>query len=177
LNRVAKRYAKALFEFAQEQKLLPEVHADLQHIRELIETSPEFDRLLTNPLITESEKSRMIRPIFEGKINTITVNFLELLSEKRRLEYLSDVIDSFEHFLLEYENKVKGEVISAIPLSDDQMNAIKTHVEGLIGKNLLLQEKVDKQLLGGFVVRVQDMVIDNSIRAQLEKLRERLASR
>ncbi|HHJ51941.1 MAG TPA: ATP synthase F1 subunit delta [Caldithrix abyssi] len=177
MSRVAKRYAKALFELAQEQKLLSQVQADLQHIRTVIEQSPEFVNLLKNPLITENEKAQLMRPLFEGKVSRLTLNFLELLSQKRRTEFLDEVIESFEQMVLEAENKVEGEVVSAVKLTSQQLTAIKQRIEELTGKTLLLQERIDRQILGGFIVRVKDMVIDNSIRYQLEKLRERLATR
>ena len=105
------------------------------------------------------------------------MNFLDLLAEKKRISILPQVAEEYKAMMLAFANKVEGELISAQKLSRDQASKIKTKVETLTGKAVLLTEKVDKNVLGGFVVKVEDWVLDNSIRYQLVKLREKLITR
>jgi len=176
LSRVAKRYAKALFELAVEEKLLSKVEADLQQIAAVIEGSEDFRNLLPNPLIADQDKVKLVLPLFEGRVQPVTLNFLALLAQKKRLSVLPDIIVQFNQMMLVHRNVVEAEVISAVELSAEQTERIKTQVEHLIGKNLLLKTRTERSLIGGFIVKVQDIVIDNSIRHHLDKLRERLAT-
>lgn len=176
MSRVAKRYAKALFELAVEEQQLNEIEADLQQVSKVMEDSSEFKELLPNPLIADQEKVKLILPLFEGKVRQMTVNFLALLGQKKRLSLLPDIVAQFNQMMLVYRNIVEAEVISAVKLSAAQVERIKKQMEELTGKHLLLKERTEHSLIGGFIVKVQDIIIDNSIRHHLDKLRERLAT-
>ena len=177
MNRVAKRYAKALFELAEELKILKKTQADVQTLKETLTENPELTRILANPLLNELEKFRILQKIFSAKFQPLTINFLKLLSHKKRLALLAEVIEAFEQKMLEYNNTIEAQVISAVELSAEQLGQIRQSIQTLTGKKLLLEKQLDPGILGGFVVKVQDVVIDNSIRYQLEKLREKLVAR
>lgn len=174
MSRVAKRYAKALFSLAKDENLLDIVESDLGQIDILLQKSADFTALLSNPLISDRKKVLLVKEIFAGKTNTLTFNFLNLLAEKKRMSVISDIVEEFKALMLDYSNKVEGELISAVKLSDAQVNEISSKIDGITGKTVLLKEKVDSSILGGFVVKVEDWILDNSIRYQLSKLRERL---
>jgi len=174
LSRVAKRYAKALFSLANDEKLLDVVESDFGQIDILLQQSADFSSLLSNPLISDKEKVLLVKEIFAGKTDKLTFNFLNLLAEKKRMAIISDVLKEFKALMLEYTNKVEGELISAVKLSEAQVAEIRRKINGITGKTVLLKEKVDASILGGFVVKVEDWILDNSIRYQLSKLRERL---
>jgi len=177
LNRVARRYTKALFELAQEQKILSKIDHDMQLIRKLIEESSDFQDFLSNPLIAEAQKQDILKEIFEKKVEQLTLNFLELLASKRRIAALPAIATQFRDMMLKYQNIVEGELISAVPLDREQSDLINKYLEKMIGKTIRLEQKIQPEIIGGFVVRVQDMVIDSSIRLQLNKLREKLTAR
>ncbi|RLD11374.1 hypothetical protein DRI50_10085 [candidate division KSB1 bacterium] len=177
MNRVAKRYTKALFELAQERQMLDKVEKDMEEIRKLIDESDDFREFLANPLITESAKQEIVRELFADRIQPLTLQFLELLTEKRRIAILPAVVEQFREMLLEYQHILEGELISAVPLEKKQFESIKKHLENMLGQTVTLQSKIQPEIIGGFVVRIQDMVIDNSIRLQLNKLREKLSAR
>lgn len=177
MNRVAKRYTTALFELAQEYEIIDKVEKDMEHIGKLIDESQDFRDFLSNPLIAESAKQKIFRELFANRVQKITFQFLELLTEKRRIAILPAVVQQFKEMLLEYRYILEGELISAVPLEDKQFESIKKHLENLLGQTVTLQTKIQPEIIGGFVVRIQDMVIDNSIRLQLNKLREKLRAR
>ncbi len=177
MSRVAKRYAKALFALAKEESLLNEVGKDLALISAFNQQSADFSTFLSNPIINEKDKIKVLREMFRGKVQALTLNFLSLLSEKRRIPFLPQAAEEFRLMMLDYAGEVEGELISAQKLSPEQIDKIKAKVERITGKTVFLAEKVDKTVLGGFIVKVEDWVLDNSIRYQLAKLREQLAAR
>ncbi len=177
MNRVAKRYAKAIFELASEKNILNTVEKDFVFLSKLIAESPELNQLLANPLIIEEKKITVLKQVIGQKINTLTFDFLQLLAAKRRLKILPAVLENFRQMMLEHRNIVEGELISAVELDQKQIAAIKSQLEQSLGKNVELRSIIQPEIIGGFVVRVQDVVIDNSIRLQLDKLREKLTAR
>ena len=177
MNRVAKRYAKAIFELASEKNILNTVEKDFVFLSKLIAESPALNQLLANPLIIEEKKITVLKQVIGQKINTLTFDFLQLLAAKRRLKILPAVLENFRQMMLEHRNIVEGELISAVELDQKQIAAIKSQLEQSLGKNVELRSIIQPEIIGGFVVRVQDVVIDNSIRLQLDKLREKLTAR
>lgn len=177
MSRIAKRYAKALFELAVEDKKLADVHGDLQHIENVIRESEDFRKFLSDPLLNEELRLKTLKSIFEGKVSSPTLNFMKLVSEKQRLFYLDMMIGNFNQMYLAHHNQVEGELISAVELQADQVDRIKSKVEKATGKEVLLKQTLQPHVIGGFIVKIGDTVIDNSIRFQLNKLRERLKTR
>lgn len=177
MSRVAKRYAKALFALASEEKLLDKTEADINLLAQVQKSDEQLAVFLSNPLINEKEKLSALQSGLDGKVQPMTLNFLALLAEKRRIAHLPDVVSEFQEMMLRHSNKVEGELVSAAKLTTDQVQKIREKVESMTGKSVLLSEKTDSSLLGGFVVRVEDWVVDNSIRYQLTKLREKLVAR
>lgn len=177
MNRVAKRYAKALFSLAKEEGKLSDIEADFKIIAELIEESGDFRSFLENPLISERDKSDTMKRILDKKISRISYHFLMLLARKKRSAVLPAVVYQLHQLMLDYQNRVEGEVVSAADLDKEQMDKIKKHVQDVIGKEVILNQRTDAGVIGGFVVKVEDMIIDSSIRYQLNKLREKLIAR
>ena len=174
MSRVAKRYAKALFATANELNILNKIEQDFIQFIDLAEQSEDFHALISNPLINDIDTLAAIQEIFKSNLQDLTNNFLGLLAEKKRIDFLPQIAEEFRLMLLIHANKVEGELISAAKLGADQVVCIKENVEQMTDKEVLLTEKVDKTVLGGFVVNIEGWVLDNSIRYQLSKLREKL---
>lgn len=176
MSRVSKRYAKALFSLALEDKKLDAVADDLESIKKLTDSGDDFKNFIMNPLISSSKQLKVIKDLFAGKLEDITLNFLYLLGEKKRLNLLPEILERFDELLLVHRNQVVAEVVSADTLDDKQLKSIQGNVEQLTNKSVLLSTSQDKSLIGGFMVRIEDIIIDNSIRYQLSKLKEKLIS-
>lgn len=174
MSRVAKRYSRALFQLALEEKKLEEVENDFIQIEDLSHESDEFKNFISNPLISEIEKAEIMAELFKDKLSDIGYNFLQLLTNKKRSSLLPDVIEEFQLMILQHRNILQGELVSVVDLSDTQIEKIKANIEKLTGKSVLFDMRLDPSIIGGFIVKVEDMIIDNSIRFQLNKLRERL---
>jgi len=127
-----------------------------------------------NPLIGESEKAKILAELFKGKLSAAGYNFLQLLTSKKRSSLLPDAIEQFRLLLHQHRHILKGELVSVVELSDTQVGKIKDSVEKMTGKTVIFDKRLDPSIIGGFIVKVEDIIIDNSIRFQLNKLRERL---
>ncbi len=173
-SRVAIRYARALFELTSEKTQLEPVVSDLKSVRKMYEGSPEFRALLDSPVIPKDEKLKVANRLFRSTLQPITFNFLRLLIEKTRENLLFDVVDQFQELVDESMGVLRGELITAYPFSTEQLDSLKKKLDEETGKDVLLEQRVDESLIGGFVVRLKDTVIDNSLKNQLTKLRTRL---
>ncbi len=173
-TRVTRRYAKALFELAEEQKLLPEVEHDLISIKRISESSEEFGLILESPVIDVAEKKAVFARLFKDSVHPVTYRFLELLIEKNREDLLPVIIDRFLNLLDEARGIVRGQLFTAYPFTEQQLTALTRRLNKITGKEVVLHQSVKPELLGGFVIQMNDTVIDTSLKNQLNKLRERL---
>jgi F-type H+-transporting ATPase subunit delta len=176
LSRVAKRYSKAVFELAVEKTMIDEIESDFKMISEVIQMNSDITGLLENPLISESYKLKTNNKIFKGSISGVTLNLFRLMAEKKRLAILPEVVKEFQNKLLDYRDIITGELISAVELSETHVKQIYNRIEKATGKSVILEKQLDPDIIGGFIVKVGDVIFDNSIRFQLNKLRERLVA-
>jgi len=176
MSRVANRYSKALFQLAIEQKKIDLVDAELNMLSELMQSTAEFRAMLTNPLITAAKKAEIVAGIFKGKLDKLTYNFLILICRNKRGPLLAEIIDQFRERVQDEKGIWQGEIFSARPLTRAQIGQIKTRTGNLTGKTIVLQPQVDKDLIGGFIVKIKDTIIDLSVKGQLERLRTKLIS-
>jgi F-type H+-transporting ATPase subunit delta len=175
-SRVTKRYAKALFELSREENVLDRVEQDLVMIIDTYHNSSDLAMLLASPIIQSRDKKKALQNIFKGKVHNLTFDFLMLLLEKNREENLPDIITNFGKFLDESRGILRSNLITAHPFTSEQKNALIKQLEKHTGKQILIEEVLDSSLIAGFVVRMEDTVIDTSIKNQLNKMRQSLIS-
>jgi F-type H+-transporting ATPase subunit delta len=176
-TRVSRRYARALFELAQEKNQLDRIAQDLKFLENIYHESKDFTVILDSPVIHNAEKKKIFADLFEAKVHALTSHFLNLLLEKNRESLLPGIIHLFMEILDESKGIVRGQLLTAYPFTDIQLESLKSRLDRLTGKNVVLQQSIEEQLLGGFIVRMDDKVIDNSILNQLSQLRENLISK
>lgn len=173
-SRVAKRYARALFEVALEKKQLEPVEADLGSLKESYEQSQEFSALIDSPVISTEAKQRAFSASFNKRLQEITFRFVTLLISKNREMLLMQIVEEFGELLDQHRGIVRGDVYSVTPLSDEQVKNLVAQLNRMTGKNVVITRRLDKNLLGGIVIKLQDKVFDASLRNKLEKLRQTL---
>lgn len=169
---VARRYARALVKSA-----IDYVRMDATALREIVSGSEEFRQLLTNPLISPREKSRIIREMFQGKLHTVTLNFLDTLVERRREALLPDILDAFQDELDRYEGILVVKAVTAIPMSREQIEKLEDKISGLTGRRVRVETSVDPSIKGGILIKIGDRTIDATIDTAFQKLRENLIKR
>ena len=171
---VVKRYAKALFDAATREKSVDRVESDLGLVSYTLESNPELRRALHIPLITAEKKKAVLRGVFGGKVHQITLDYMCLLADKRREEALARTEAVYVELANEARGVVEAQVTTAVELREDEEIKLAAKLSGITGKQVHLIKNIDPSIIGGIVVRIQDKIIDGSVRGQLAALREKL---
>jgi F-type H+-transporting ATPase subunit delta len=172
---IAERYAKSLIGLAQEKNLLSEVYEDMRTIQEVCRNK-EFTTMLQSPVIYSDKKLAIFKQLFDGKIQNLTMQFIELLVQKGR-EYGLPAICSA--FIEQYKTikKIKtARVISAVEMNEQELDKIKSRFSFWLkpGEVMDLSQKVDPKLIGGFILEMGDQNYDASVKRQLDELKDNL---
>ncbi len=171
--RIAYRYAEALLSAAEEQQSVKQVGDDLALIQKITKESREMQLFLKSPIIKHEKKQEVLETVFAGRVQPLTLQFLRLLTEKEREDLLLHTIEAFfrlEDIKLAIANIT---VTSADNLSEEQIARLTKRFESYSGKKVRLRLAIDKGLVGGFVARIDDIVLDGSVKRQLETLQRR----
>ena len=169
---MAGRYAAALFELAKDQGQLERVERDLGSFQEMLDASADLRRLVRSPVITAEEQEKALAVILDrGGIGGLTANFVRLIARNRRLFAVADMLKDFRALLARERGEVSAEVTSAHPLSHEQMQLLSDTLRTSIGKNVRMDTRVDRGLLGGLIVKIGSRMIDSSLRTKLNNLK------
>ena len=169
---VAGRYASALYDLADQAKVLDAVAEDLRALRSMAEESEDFARLVASPILTRDEQVAAVTAIAEkAGFNELTVKFVGLLAQNRRLGGLRATVAAFLAELARRRGEVTAEVTTAQAMGDGHLDRIKQALSDSLGSTVALEARVDPAILGGMVVRVGSKMIDSSIATKLQKLR------
>lgn len=172
-SRAVKRYAAAIFSLADKQQELDATFTSLQRVKSTFADSPQLMEILTHPRVTHQQKKEIINRIFGDNIQVSVLHLLILMLEKGRIAQSPYIASEFERLLRLHRHESKGEVVSAVPLTDTQIEHLKNRLSQVTGLSVQLDTHVDKSLIGGLVIRVGDRMIDSSVASQLASLRER----
>jgi F-type H+-transporting ATPase subunit delta len=169
---VAGRYATALFELALEGNALDKVADDLNRFNEALDAFEDLRRLAKSPVFTAEEQGRALAAILDKiKIEGLTKNFLLLVAKNRRLFAAPDMIRAFRAMLARHRGETSASVIAASKLTEAQVTALKQALKAALGKEVMLEQRVDPTLLGGLVVKVGSRMVDSSLRTRLNTLK------
>ncbi|MCX6144637.1 MAG: ATP synthase F1 subunit delta [Ignavibacteriales bacterium] len=173
--RVARRYAEAAIELAEDQKQGERLAGDLELIQKAMRESLELQSFLKNPVISKGKKRAVLDALFKSKVGTLAFDFLNLLVEKGREDVLDGILVEYFKMRDDQLGIMTLELRAAVDLSIDQQKTIAKRFEEMTRKKIRVVFSVDKRLKGGFVARVGDTVYDGSVSRQLELLRSRFA--
>jgi len=165
------RYAAALYDLAAENKAVAAVEKDLGALGQALAESADLAALIRNPQVGRDAAAKAMVGVAKLlKLSPLTVKFLGVLAQNRRLAVLPDVVRAFAAIAAAARGEVKAEVTSAHPLSDAQMKALAAKLKAREGKDVTLSATVDPAILGGLVVKIGSTQIDSSIRTRLNTL-------
>jgi F-type H+-transporting ATPase subunit delta len=167
-------YATALLELANERNVTQQIAEDLAGVRQVLNEVPNFQVYLANPSIGDAERNGVIQRTFAGKISPLLDYFLELLAAKRKLGHLGEIADAFDKLLDEQLGKIEVDVTVAQKLSPEQLEEVRQKVSTALKKDAVVYQYVDESIIGGLIVRVQDQLIDASVKTQIANLREQM---
>ena len=175
-SKAGARYAKSLIDLSTEQNALEEIKNDMVLFEQVVDDHSELEAILKNPIVPLDKKLGILKDVFGSKVHQITNSFLKLVVNKGRSAIL---FDTAKQFVAQY-NAIKGivtaEVTSAIALTDASKAEVVALVKKEVGANeVIVKEKVDEKLIGGFILKVGDKQFDASIASGLNKLKKEFA--
>ena len=174
-TRTAFRYAKATLAYANENKFSDKVAKEMQELIELHESSRQLNGLLSNPFLPNTKKQSILRSIVPNP-SDVTQKLLSLLISNNRLFLLKEVAKSYINLFNEQQGELNATVISAIPLTQNLEKQIHGKLEDFSGKKISLLNKIDKSLLGGFILKIGDMEFNSSLAYKLKTFKAKLTS-
>jgi len=175
-NKAASRYAKSIIDLSTEQNALEEVKNDMVLVEQIIGQNSELETILQNPVIPLNKKAGILDEIFGVKVHVITRSFLKLLVNKGRAAILFDTAKAFVSQYNLIKGIVTAEVSSAAPLTDaNKAEIIEIVKREMKANQVILKEKVNEALIGGFILKVGDKQFDASISGSLSKLKKELS--
>ncbi len=172
---IARRYANALFAIGKKTGMsdLEQYGKNFTQLDSMLQASPDLDKVFKSPVVTADEKKRVLGSVLTAiGANTTMSNFCLLLADKNRLSNLRRIASCYSTLLDDEKGVIRGHLLTAVPLDNKKRGVIKKQLEAKAGKSLELTFDVDASILGGIVLKVGDRVMDASVRAQLDILRE-----
>ena len=169
---VSGRYATALFDLARDEKSIDAVKADLDKFEAMLAESPELLRLVRSPVFSAETQSRALAAVLEkAGIDGISAKFLKVLTANRRLFAVNDVIRAFRALVAKFKGEATADVTVAEALNDKNLDALKTALKSVTGKDVALNVKVDPSIIGGLIVKLGSRMIDSSLRTKLNSIK------
>jgi ATP synthase F1 delta subunit len=175
MEEIADVYARSLFEVAQDQGKLDEIHEQIDQFADVLSDNRELQLFLFSPYFSSDEKRDGVAKVIEGG-NEYFVRFLQLLAEKHRLPVLFRIRREFDALWAKEQRLLEVSVTSAVELDEETVKGIGKKIEEQTGQRVDLAADVDPDVIGGLVIRVGNMVLDASVRNRLERLRRQVAS-
>jgi F-type H+-transporting ATPase subunit delta len=172
---IAKRYAKALVQLAEEKKTVEKTRADLAAFVSAVDSLPALQKLFASPVFTPGNKKAVIKEMAAKLgMQQATQRFVEHLAETGRIRYVHDVFEAFQESLAERTNRAMAKLTTAAAINPADLANIKKKLEALTNKQVDIDAKVDASLIGGARAQIGSTVYDGTIKNQLIKMRNQL---
>lgn len=169
---VSGRYATALFELARDEKSIDAVRADLDKFEVMLNDSADLKRLVRSPVFSADVQSKALVAVLDkAGITGVSANFLKVLTANRRLFAVADVLRAFRALVAKFKGEATADVTVAETLSDKNLDALKTALKSVTGKDVALNVKVDPSIIGGLVVKLGSRMVDSSLRTKLNSIK------
>jgi F-type H+-transporting ATPase subunit delta len=168
---LAGRYASALFDLARDERQIDAVGRSLDALNQALLDSKDFAELIASPLVSREEAGKAFAGLApQLGLDPVTTNFLGVLARNGRKRELRAIVRAFRRLAAEHRGEITAEVVTARPLKDDQLLALKAQLRTRAGRDVTIDAQVDPGILGGIVVKLGSQMIDASIRTKLNRL-------
>ena len=175
VSKIAVPYARALYDFSIEKNIMHQITADFQNLEEFLNKSPELSSYLNNPLISLIAKREILTKILQPNINVETFKFLIVLVNKKRINLLQAVIDSYLTLVYQLASIRTLKISTASAFTNKQKNELIKKLKELTkAREIRLIINIDSSLIGGFLIKSNSKVIDFTVKNQLQKLANHL---
>jgi F-type H+-transporting ATPase subunit delta len=176
-SKINVRYAKALFSLGKERDLLGPLHKDISAIYRLCSDSEDFVQILDNPVISSSQKKEIFREVFKGHISELALRFIFLIAENHRELEIPGICRHFIDLVRADRGILPASVTTAEKISRVTYEQIRKNLVKETGKEIELTEKVNPSIIGGMILRIEDLQYDGSIATQLNKIKTAMLSK
>jgi F-type H+-transporting ATPase subunit delta len=172
---IAKRYSRALFNLAEEEKAIEQYGQELDGFIELLKQLPDLGNALRNPLYPGAAKKKLFQTVAgQLELSPVVKSFLNLLVDKKRVQYLPDIGDYYHKLIDEHSNIARAKVKAAVKLGEADLDEIAAALGKKVGKKIVIEFQQDSSLLGGVFAQIGDFVFDGSVKTQLLNFKESL---
>lgn len=172
-SKISVRYSRALFQSALEKKIIDKVNQDMIFISEICKI-PETKEFLHSPIIVPSKKSSIFHKMLEGNVEIITLSLIDLVVKNGREAYLPAIARVFIHETMKYKGITLSVLTTAVKVDTEVKKQIVDLISEVFSTKVELEENIDPEIIGGFILRVDDNYIDASIRNKLRKIKKEL---
>lgn len=171
-RKISSVYAEALFKLACERSQVEGTRGELDGLGELVRGEGQFSAFLASPVIGRAEKMASLERIFSAELSELVRDFLGVLAGRDRLGLLGDIQKCYGQLDDQYAGRIRGKLTTAVELEQDEQIHLAEQIGRALRKTVSLAVGVDPSIIGGMVLRIEDMLIDGSVRCRLESFRE-----
>jgi F-type H+-transporting ATPase subunit delta len=172
-SKISVRYCKAIFQSALEKKILDKVYQDMIFIAEICKI-PETKEFLHSPIIIPSKKEAIFHKILEGNVEDITLSLINLIVKNGREIFLPAIARNFIHETKKFKGITESVLTTAVTVDEKVRKQVIDLISDVFKTKVELQEIIDSEIVGGFILQIDDNYIDASIRNKLRKIRKEL---
>lgn len=173
-GKIPVRYAKALISGAEEQGVLDQVRNDMENILVILRSVPDLMQLLESPIISPSKKLEVLTSVFEAKVQPLTISFFKLAVKNKREEHLAGMARMYINFYKQTKGIKIATLKTAVPVDKKTKDTLLKMIRRVFKSEIELKEETDKDLIGGFILQVEDQQLDGSVSGQLMKIKRKL---
>jgi F-type H+-transporting ATPase subunit delta len=171
LASVSGRYAKALFDLAQDENRLDEIADELDRLGALLDENADLERLISSPVFSRAEQANVLARVLEKmQVSGLATRFIALLSKNGRVNHIRSIIAAYHALLAQERGEITAEITSAVKLSAAQVKKLQAALKALTGRKTSINQNIDEKLLGGLIVKLGSRMYDSSLRTKLFNL-------
>ncbi|CAM3128367.1 F0F1 ATP synthase subunit delta [Sporolactobacillus spathodeae] len=174
---VANRYAEALFEVAEERQLIDAIETQLTSVTDTLSNNEELRRVLQHPQISADEKKALVDGLFKDAVGLEVSNLLKLLIDRKRESIINDVLEAYTLMANEKRGILDVTVTTAVPLDEEEQSDLARRLGEALGKKLRISVTVNKEIIGGILMRIGDRLYDGTIAGKLAGFKHEITSR
>ena len=173
-NEVASKYSRALFSLGKENDNLLELKENIDEFWQLVLENEDLKEVIFHQRIMPEDKKRIIEKIFTDQLHEDILHFIFILIDKRREYHLESIIKEFNNLVDQAESILHVEVTSAVELEESVIEKLKAKLDQLVDYKIIIKSKIDKEIIGGLILKVEDYIIDGSLRSELHSLQQKI---
>jgi F-type H+-transporting ATPase subunit delta len=173
-GKIPVRYAKALITNAEEQGVLDQIRLDMENLLRIFISVPDLVQLLESPIIPSAKKLEVLSAIFEGKVQPLTISFFRLAVGNKREEHLPGMARMYIDFYKQTKGIKIATLTTSTPVDKETRDSLIKMIRKVFNAEIELYEETDKELIGGFILQVEDQQLDASVSGQLKKIKRKL---